>query len=67
MKTQSAKPEKMLSFEEVVKPLLKWMEENCCPHDVVIADVLGTRLMNGEIGIPSEFTIKCRDEVKDDK
>jgi len=59
-KCMESNREKMKSFEEAVTPLLEWMKVNCCPHDKVIVDIMGAELLNGEIGIPSEYNKSIR-------
>ena len=35
------------TFEEVVKPLIKWMAENNCPHSHVVVTGTGAELFHG--------------------
>lgn len=46
------------SFEEVVKPVIKWLNENANPHASVIVDVTNATLLTGEIGFRTEEFIK---------
>ncbi|VUS53920.1 hypothetical protein [Klebsiella spallanzanii] len=46
------------SFEEVAKPLIKWLNENANPHASVIVDVTNFTLFTGEIGVHTEEFIK---------
>ncbi|HDY7053646.1 TPA: hypothetical protein RRE93_000432 [Klebsiella pneumoniae] len=47
-----------LSFEDVVKPVIKWLNENANPHALVIIDVTNATLLIGEIGIRTEKYLK---------
>ncbi|MDC7941357.1 hypothetical protein [Raoultella ornithinolytica] len=49
---------KALSFEEAVKPVIKWLNENANPHASVIVDVTNATLFIGEIGFRTEEFIK---------
>lgn len=46
------------SFEDVVKPVIKWLNENSNPHAQVIVDVTNATLLIGEIGVHTEEFIK---------
>lgn len=46
------------SFEDVVKPVIKWLNENANPHTSVIIDATSAHLLTGEIGIHTEEFIK---------
>ncbi|WP_448956746.1 hypothetical protein [Klebsiella michiganensis] len=46
------------SFEDVVKPVIKWLNENANPHASVIVDCTSGQLLTGEIGIHTEEFIK---------
>lgn len=47
-----------LSFEDVVKPVIKWLNENANQHALVIIDVTNATLLIGEIGIRTEKYLK---------
>lgn len=49
---------KLSSFEDVVKPVIKWLNENANPHASVIVDVTNATLFIGEIGVHKEEFIK---------
>lgn len=49
---------KSSSFEEVVKPVIKWLNENANPHASVIIDVTNATLLTVEIGVHTEEFIK---------
>lgn len=49
---------KSSSFEEVVKPVIKWLNENANPHASVIVDETNATLFTGEIGVHTEEFIK---------
>lgn len=46
------------SFEAVVKPVIKWLNENANPHTSVSIDATSAQLLTGEIGIHTEEFIK---------
>ncbi|HII3217841.1 TPA: hypothetical protein ACY3HR_004804 [Citrobacter freundii] len=46
------------SFEEVVKPVIKWLNENANPHTSANIGPTGAQLLTGEIGIHTEEFIK---------
>ena len=46
------------SFEDVVKPVIKWLNENTNPHTSVNIDATSAHLLTGEIGIHTEEFIK---------
>ncbi|MBQ4999854.1 hypothetical protein [Klebsiella pneumoniae] len=46
------------SFENVVKPVIKWLNENANPHTSVSIDATSAHLLTGEIGIHTEEFIK---------
>lgn len=47
-----------VSFEEVVKPLMKWMAENQCPHSHVVVNAFSAELCHGVKAINSFEFIK---------
>ncbi|MEF6554078.1 hypothetical protein U9906_09780 [Escherichia coli] len=49
---------KSSSFEDVVKPVIKWLNENANPHTSVNIDATSAQLLTGEIGIHTEEFIK---------
>lgn len=49
---------KSSSFEDVVKPVIKWLNENANPHTSVSIDATSAQLLTGEIGIHTEEFIK---------
>ncbi|EPB2217851.1 hypothetical protein ACRC5O_001102 [Klebsiella pneumoniae] len=46
------------SFEDIVKPVIKWLNENANPHASVIVGCTSAQLLTGEIGIHTEEFIK---------
>ncbi|EFI3490730.1 TPA: hypothetical protein R3V07_004034 [Escherichia coli] len=46
------------TFEDVVKPVIKWLNENANPHTSVNIDATSAQLLTGEIGIHTEEFIK---------
>lgn len=51
-------PTESSSFEDVVKPVIKWLNENANPHASVTVDCTSAQLLTGEIGIHTEEFIK---------
>lgn len=49
---------KTSSFEGVVKPVIKWLNENTNPHTSVNIDATSAQLLTGEIGIHTEEFLK---------
>jgi len=41
--------EKRPSFIEAVKPLMKWMKENCHPHHTTVVTAIDAELSEGQI------------------
>ncbi|EGH3481562.1 TPA: hypothetical protein MO487_000370 [Salmonella enterica subsp. houtenae serovar 43:z4,z23:-] len=39
------------SFENAVKPLIKWLNENANPHAVIVVEVGGAVLYSGDDGL----------------
>ena len=50
--------EKMQSFEDAAKPLVKWLNENCHPHTTVIVEPGGAELVEGTMYVPIKEFIK---------
>ncbi|HDT1287360.1 TPA: hypothetical protein QHR42_001734 [Enterobacter asburiae] len=46
------------SFEDVVKPVIKWLNDNANPHASVIVDCTSAELLTGEIGVHTEEFLK---------
>lgn len=46
------------SFDDVVKPLIKWLNDNANPHSVVVVAVDGAVLYTGERSIVTDEFIK---------
>lgn len=44
--------DKMNAFKEAAKPLIQFMNENCCPHDIAVIQIGNAQLFNGEISVP---------------
>lgn len=51
--------DKIQSFEEAAKPLIKWLNDNANPHSTAIVTTTSAELLSGEI------VIKCEDFIKD--
>lgn len=45
-------------FEEAVKPLIKWLNDNCNPHTTVIVTCTDAEVMSGEYGFRTEEFLK---------
>lgn len=46
---------KMKQLESASKPLVDFMNQHCCPNDIIIIQQGQVQLLNGEIGIPTEI------------
>lgn len=42
------------SFEEVTKPVIKWLNENSNPHSIIVIDPTSAIFHTGEIGFTTE-------------
>lgn len=50
--------DKLESFEEVAKPLIKWLAENFHPHHTAIVTSTHAELLEGKMAFPTEEFIK---------
>lgn len=50
--------EKLKSFEEAAKPLIKWLAENEHPHHVAIVTGDRAELLESKLSFPTEEFIK---------
>lgn len=50
--------EKKLSFEDVARPVIKWLAENVHPHHSVIVDSTHAELLQGEMVISTDEYLK---------
>lgn len=50
--------EKLESFEEAVKPLIKWLAENEHPHHAAIVTSDSAQLLESKLFFPTEEFIK---------
>ena len=48
----------MNEFEELVKPLVKWLQENTNPHTHIIVNFDSAELVSGQIGIPFKYPVE---------
>ncbi|MBK2673142.1 hypothetical protein FKL07_23140 [Citrobacter freundii] len=46
------------SFGDVVKPVIKWLNENANPHASIIVDCTSAELLAGEIGVHTKEFLK---------
>ncbi|HDW1380845.1 TPA: hypothetical protein RK230_003881 [Enterobacter asburiae] len=46
------------SFEDVVKPVIKWLNESANSHASIIVDCTSAELLTGEIGVHTEEFLK---------
>ena len=46
------------SFESVVDPVIKWLNDHANPHATVIVETNGAQLVSGEIGYQTDKFIK---------
>lgn len=42
---------KRKSFEDVVKPVMKWLNDNCHPHMIAVIDPTNAQLFEGQISV----------------
>ncbi len=40
----------VLKFEEAARPLMKWLSENCNPHNIAVVTSSNAELYSGEMG-----------------
>ncbi|NIG76770.1 hypothetical protein F3J34_24700 [Klebsiella sp. Ap-873] len=50
--------EKKVSFEEVAKPMIKWLAENVHPHHSVIVTSTHAELLEGQQSVSTEEFLK---------
>jgi len=50
--------EKIKEFEDVARPLIKWLNDNCHPHVTAIVDCGSAALLEGVCYIPITDYIK---------
>lgn len=46
------------SFEEAVKPLIKWLNDNANPHAIIVVEVDSAVLYSGERSVVTDEFIK---------
>lgn len=46
---------KMKELEKASKPLVEFVNKNCCPHDIIIIQQGNVQIFNGEMSIPTEI------------
>lgn len=51
---KSATEKQMEEFTELVKPLYSWLQDNLCPHDMIIIEGGHARVISDHMGIPLE-------------
>lgn len=49
------KDKKMTELEKASKPLIDFINKNCCPHDIIIIQQGSVQILNGEMSIPTEI------------
>lgn len=48
--------EQVQEFEQLAKPLVKWLNENGNPHSMIVVECDSAKVYGGECGVPiSEF------------
>lgn len=45
-------------FEELTKPLIKWLNENCHPHTTMLITPVNAELLEGVIGYATHEFVK---------
>ena len=56
--TEGKAMEESQGFEEAVKPLIKWLNDNANPHAVIVVEVDGAVLYSGERSVVTDEFIK---------
>lgn len=46
---------KMKELEKASKPLVDFVNKNCCPHDIIVIQQGNIQIFNGEMSIPTEI------------
>lgn len=46
------------SFEEIVKPVIEWLNKNANPHAKIVIDTVSANLLHGHIGFYTEEFLK---------
>ena len=52
---QEQNHERMVKLEEIIGPIVEFMNEHCCPHDLLVIEQGSVRLYQGACGFPTEF------------
>jgi len=56
--TPSPKPERLQSFTEATKPLIKWLNDNGHPHMTIIVSTTHAELLEGVVAINTHEFVK---------
>lgn len=46
---------KMEELKKASKPLVDFVNKNCCPHDIIVIQQGNVQIFNGEMSIPTEI------------
>lgn len=55
MLSEKERKDKMNKLEEVSKPLIDFVNEYCCPHDIIVIQQGNVQIFNGEMSIPTKI------------
>lgn len=58
MEAETEKQEEKLSFEEIVKPVMKWLAENHHPHISIVIDATHAEMLEGVEGFTTDEFLK---------
>lgn len=36
-------------FQKITKPVIEWIQKNCCPHDYILINYARAELLSGEM------------------
>jgi hypothetical protein len=50
--------ERAKHFEEIIRPIIEWMNDNCHPHTKIIVDCTSAELVEGVTGFTTEDYLK---------
>ena len=56
--TPSPKPERLQSFTEAAKPLIKWLNDNGHPHMTILVTTTHAELLEGVVVINTDEFVK---------
>ena len=57
-KVETGNQEKIAGFDEAVRPVMKWLSENCHPHMKIIIESNSAELLEGQKTLVTDEFIK---------